>query len=123
MVLTGGQRDGKRTLPVYDVYGLNEPVLGDEPRRLAETLGVTWDEHDSEYRGHYFEASGEPFGGGRLLLQSNDLRDSSGPYLQLSAFPESRFLLYVNECARPDEVRARLAGLPQWRFLRRQVVD
>jgi hypothetical protein len=110
-------------LPIYDVYGLSEPVLGDEPRRLAETLGVSWEEHDSEYRGHYFEASGQPFGGGRLVLQSNDLHDGSGSYLQLSAFPESRFLLYVNESGRPDEVRGRLAGLPQWRFLRRQVVD
>jgi hypothetical protein len=61
--------------------------------------------------------------GGRLLLQANDLQDDSGGYLQLPDFPEYRFLLFVDEAARPDAVRARLAGLSQWRFLRRRELD
>jgi hypothetical protein len=108
---------------IYDVYGLSEPVLGNELLRLAEALGVAWEEHDSDYRGIYFLASGQPFGGGRLLVQANDLRDEAGSYLQLPAFPQYRFLLFVNRCARADEVRARLRTLPQWRFLQRQVLD
>ena len=106
---------------IYDVYGLREPALGNEPTRLAEALGVAWEDHDSDYRGTYYIASWPS--GGRLVLQANDLRDSSGGYLQLPDFPQYRFLLFVNECPRPEEIRSRLASLPHWRFLNRRVLD
>ena len=59
----------------------------------------------------------------KAFLQANGLRDSSGEYLQLPDFPQYRFLLFVNECPRPDEVRSRLTSLPQWRFLNRRELD
>jgi hypothetical protein len=57
-----------------------------------------------------------------LVLQGNDLRSAKGGYLQLRDFPESRYLLFVNDCGNPDKVRIQLAALPQWRFLRRRVL-
>jgi hypothetical protein len=107
---------------IYDVYGLAEPTLGREPARLAEILGVAWEERDSDYRGRYFQAP-ESSGGGRLLLQANDLRDETGDYLQLPDFPDYRYLLFVDESMRPDDVKSRLAGLSHWRFLRRREVE
>jgi hypothetical protein len=108
---------------IYDVYGLGEPVLGEEVGRLAEVLGVVWEAHISDYRGSYFTATGQQFGDGNFVLQANDLRDSAGTYLQLKDFPESRFLLFVNDFDNADGIRARLTALPQWRFLRRRVLD
>jgi hypothetical protein len=108
---------------IYDVYGLSEPVLGEETDRLAKVLGVVWEAHTSDYRGSYFTASGQPLGGGGFVVQANDLRDSTGAYLQLKDFPESRFLLFVNDFGNADEIRARLTALPQWRFLRRRMLD
>ena len=108
---------------IYDVYGLSEPSLGDQPARLAEALGVVWQEHESDYRGVYFAARDQAPGRGKLRLQSNDLRDSSGGYHQLPDFSEYRYLLFVDKFDRPDDVRARLAPLPQWRFLYRSVVE
>ncbi|WP_433363230.1 hypothetical protein ACQPZX_31740 [Actinoplanes sp. CA-142083] len=107
---------------IYDVYGFVEPSLGDQPDRLAEALGVEWQLHDSDYRGVHYAAPGPPPGGGKLRLQSNDLHDSAGDYHQLPDFPAYRYLLYVDKSASPDEIRSRLASLPQWRFLYRRVV-
>jgi hypothetical protein len=125
MVLTGpGQtRTGNGVPLIYDVYGLAEPTLGGEPARLAEALGITWEDRVSDYRGRYFQAQGPAGAGGQLLLQANDLRDDTGDYLQLPDYPDYRYLLFVNESQRPDEVRTLLAGLPQWRFLRRRELD
>lgn len=108
---------------IYDVYGFGDPSLGDQPGRLAEALGVVWEERESDYLGVYFAARGQTPGGGRLKLQSNDLKDSSGDYHQLPDFPEYRYLLFVDKFENPDDVRARLAPMPQWRFLYRSVVD
>ena len=107
---------------IFDVYGFGEPSLGDQPRRLAEALGVTWQEHDSDYRGVTFTARDTAAGRGKLRLQSNDLTDAGGDYHQLPDFPEYRYLLFVDKFDNPDDVRGRLAGLPQWRFLYRSVV-
>jgi hypothetical protein len=107
---------------IFDVYGFGEPSLGDQPDRLAEALGVTWREHDSDYRGVTFTARGDA-GSGKIRLQSNDLSDAEGDYHQLPDFPEYRYLLFVDKFDNPDDVRARLAGLPQWRFLYRSVVE
>jgi hypothetical protein len=125
MVLTdpGETRMGHGVAQIYDVYGLAEATLGGEPTRLAEALEIEWETRDSDYRGRYFQSPGPPNSGGRLLLQANDLRDDSGGYLQVPDFPEFRYLLFVDEAAQPDEVRARLAGLPQWKFLRRRELD
>jgi hypothetical protein len=73
---------------IYDVYGLPEPALGNEPSRLAEALGVAWEEHDSDHRGAYFIAPVSSFGGGRLVLQANDLRDGSRDAAARRAPPE-----------------------------------
>ena len=108
---------------IYDVYGFVEPSLGDQPDRLADALGVVWQLHESDYRGVYYAAPGPDPGGGKLRLQSNDLRDNGGEYHQLPDFPEYRYLLFVNKSGRPDEIRARLTSLPQWRFLFRRTVD
>lgn len=108
---------------IYDVYGLRESNLGDQPDRLAQALDVVWQEHESDYRGIYFAARGQAPGHGKLRLQSNDLRDSSGDYHQLPDFPEYRYLLFVDKFDRPDDVRARLAPLEQWQFLYRSVVE
>lgn len=62
-------------------------------------------------------------GRGKLRLQSNDLTDAGGDYHQLPDFPEYRYLLFVDKFDNPDDVRGRLAGLPQWRFLYRSVVE
>ncbi|MFC0006775.1 hypothetical protein [Micromonospora siamensis] len=105
---------------VYDVYGLRSRELGDQLDQLAAALDVRWEERHSEYRGVYHHA---PVGDGEFLVQSNDLRDESGSYLQLPNFPEHRFLLFVNEHDSPDDVRRRLGGLPQWEFLRRRTLD
>lgn len=125
MVLTGpGLNEWKTGVPfIYDVYGLAKPTLGNEPALLAEALGVTWEQRRSDYRGEYFQAQGPAPIGGRLVLQSNDLRDETGEYLQLPDFPDHRFLLFVNKSQQPDEVRQRLAGLPQWALLRRRELD
>ncbi|AGZ38515.1 hypothetical protein [Actinoplanes friuliensis] len=104
---------------IYDVYGYGEPGLGDQPQRLAEALGVEWALHESDYRGSYRAAR---IGTGKLRLQSNDLRDGEDRYHQEPGFPECRYLLFVDKSDRPDEVRSRLASLPQWRFLYRSVV-
>jgi hypothetical protein len=108
---------------IYDVYGFGEPDLDDQPDRLADALGVVWKQHESDYRGIYFAARGQAPDQGKLTLQSNDLRDSSGAYHQLPDFPEYRYLLFVDKFERPDDVRARLTPLPQWRFLYRSVVE
>lgn len=108
---------------IYDVYGLGEAILREEADRLAEVLGVQWEARSSDYRGSYYTAPGGQLGGGSFVLQANDLSDSAGPYLQLKDFPESRFLLFVNDFDNADELRGRLAALPQWRFLRRRVLD
>jgi hypothetical protein len=108
---------------IYDVYGFGERSLGDQPDLLAEALGVVWEEHESDYRGVHFVARGQAPGDGKLRLQSNDLRDSSGEYHQLPDFPEYRYLLFVDKFERPDDVRARLEPLQQWRFLYRSVVE
>jgi hypothetical protein len=105
---------------IFDVYGFGEPSLGNEPDRLAEALGVVWQKYDSEYRGVTFTARQA---GGKLRLQSNDLHDDGGDYHQLPDFPEYRYLLFVDKFRDPDDVRVRLAPLPQWRFLYRSVVD
>ncbi|MGK5680248.1 hypothetical protein [Actinoplanes sp. URMC 104] len=107
---------------IYDVYGYGEPTLDDQPGRLAEALGVEWITHESDYRGIYFAARPRT-GAGKLRLQSNDLRDGDAEYHQEPDFPEYRYLLFVDKFDRPDEVRARLASLPQWRFLYRSVVE
>lgn len=106
---------------IYDVYGFVEPVLGDQPGELAEALEVEWSTHESDYRGVYFAARPRT-GRGKLRLQSNDLRDGDDGYLQEPDFPAYRYLLFVDRFEQPDQVRARLAGLPQWRFLYRSVV-
>ena len=107
---------------IYDVYGYDEPSLGDQPSELAEALGVQWAEHESDYRGVYFAARPQS-GTGKLRLQSNDLRDGNDEYFQEPDFPEYRYLLFVDKFDRPDEVRTKLASLPQWRFLYRSVVE
>jgi hypothetical protein len=107
---------------IYDVYGYAEPSLGDQPGRLAEALGVDWVGHESDYRGIYFAARPRT-GAGKLRLQSNDLRDGDDEYHQEPDFPEYRYLLFVDKFDHPDEVRSKLAQLPQWRFLYRSVVD
>ncbi|GAA2640087.1 hypothetical protein [Paractinoplanes durhamensis] len=107
---------------IYDVYGYGEPVLGDQPGRLAEALGVGWVEHDSDYRGRYLAARPQA-GAGKLRLQSNDLRDGDYEYFQEPDFPDCRYLLFVDGFDRPDEVRTKLAPLTQWRFLCRSVVE
>lgn len=107
---------------IYDVYGYGEPSLGDQLHRLAEALGVEWVEHESDYRGVHFAAR-PPTGAGKLRLQSNDLRDGDEEYYQEPGFPEYRYLLYVDKVDRPDEVRTKLAPLPQWRLLDRRVVE
>lgn len=107
---------------IYDVYGYGEPSLGDQPGRLAEALGVQWVGHESDYRGVYFAARPRT-GAGKLRLQSNDLRDGDDEYYQEPDFPEYRYLLFVDKFDRPDEVRTKLAPLPQWRFLYRSVVE
>ena len=56
-------------------------------------------------------------------LQSNDLRDGDDEYYQEPDFPGYRYLLFVDKFDRPDDVRTRLAPLPQWRFLCRSVVE
>ncbi|GAA0452646.1 hypothetical protein Ade02nite_00640 [Paractinoplanes deccanensis] len=94
----------------------------DQPGRLAEALGVEWVRHESDYRGVYFAAR-PPAGNGKLRLQSNDLRDGDEAYYQEPDFPEYRYLLFVDKFDRPDEVRGKLAALPQWRFLYRSVVE
>jgi hypothetical protein len=107
---------------IYDVYGYGEPSLGDQPAKLAEALGVDWVRHESDYRGSYFAA--RPLtGGGKLRLQSNDLRDGDEEYHQEPDFPEYRYLLFVDKFDRPDEVRTKLTPLPQWRLLYRSVVE
>lgn len=108
---------------IYDVYGFSEPSLGDQPDLLADALGVAWVKHESDYRGVHLSARGQAPGDGKLTLQSNDLRDSAGEYHQLPDFAEYRYLLFVDKFERPDEVRARLASLPQWHFLYRSVVE
>jgi hypothetical protein len=107
---------------IYDVYGYGEPSLGDQPGKLAEALGVEWAMHESDYRGTYFAARPRT-GAGKLRLQSNDLRDGDDEYYQEPDFPEYRYLLFVDKFDRPDEVRTKLAPLPQWRFLYRSVVE
>jgi hypothetical protein len=107
---------------IYDVYGYAEPDLDDQPGELAEALGVQWVMHESDYRGVYFAAR-PSVGAGKLRLQSNDLRDGDEEYLQEPDFPEYRYLLFVDKFDRPDELRAKLAPLPRWRFLYRSVVD
>jgi hypothetical protein len=77
--------------------------------------------HESDYRGIYFAA--RPRTGGKLRLQSNDLRDGDDEYYQEADLPEYRYLLFVDKFDRPDEVRTKLAPLPQWRFLYRSVVE
>ncbi|MFC7272917.1 hypothetical protein ACFQS1_02895 [Paractinoplanes rhizophilus] len=108
---------------IFDVYGFGEPDLGEQPDRLAEVLGVRWRLHESDYRGVYYAAAGPAPGGGKLRLQSNDLRDRNGEYHQLPDFPEYRYLLFVDKAERPDEIRSRIASLPHWRFLLRRRVD
>ena len=115
--------NGIRLALIYDVYGFDGPSLGDEPVRLAELFDVSWEQRDSDYRGGYFAATGGSVGGGRLLLQANDLRDDAGDYLQLPQFPEARFLLFVDEAMDPDDVQARLSARPQWRLLQRRELD
>ncbi|MEV4707893.1 hypothetical protein [Actinoplanes sp. NPDC049316] len=107
---------------IYDVYGYSEPSLGEQPSKLAEALGVEWVLHESDYRGMYYAARARS-GSGKLRLQSNDLRDGDNEYHQEPGFPEYRYLLFVNKFDRPDEVRARLAQLPQWEFLDRRIVE
>jgi hypothetical protein len=106
---------------IYDVYGYGEPSLGDQPDRLAEALSVKWVLHESDYLGVYFAASPRT-GAGDLRLQSNDLRDGDDEYHQEPDFPDYRYLLFVDQFDRPDDVRTKLAALPQWRFLYRSVV-
>jgi hypothetical protein len=108
---------------IYDVYGYGEPSLGDQPAKLAEALGVEWVLHESDYRGFHFAARPSTGGRGKLRLQSNDLRDGDDEYYQEPDFPEYRYLLFVDKFEHPDEVRAKLAPLPQWRFLYRSVVE
>jgi hypothetical protein len=107
---------------IYDVYGYGEPSLGDQPGLLAEALGVEWTMRESDYRGSYLAARPRS-GAGELLLQSNDLLDGDDAYFQEPDYPEYRYLLYVDRFDRPDEVRSKLAPLPQWRFLSRSVVE
>lgn len=72
--------------------------------------------------GGYFAAR-PGTGAGELRVQSNDLRDGDDEYYQELDFPEYRYLLFVDKFDRPDEVRTKLATLPQWRFLYRSVVE
>ena len=108
---------------VYDVYGFREASLGDQPDLLADALGVVWELHESDYRGMYLLARSPGDGGGTLILQSNDLHDSAGEYLQLPDFPQYRYLLFVNRVERPDEVGARLVPLAQWHLLEPSVTE
>jgi hypothetical protein len=105
---------------IYDVYGLGGATLDGEARRLAVTLDVDWQRHDSDYRGVYDRASAARFGGGDFVLQANRLPDDE---LQLPDHPEYELLLFVNRCPGADKVRARMASVPPWEFVRREVLD
>jgi hypothetical protein len=98
-----------------EIYGYTGADLGDQAERLARALQVEWVEHQSDYRGAYLMARPRS-GTGRLRLQSNDLRDAGGEYLQDPSHPECRYLLFVDNFENLDEVRNRLAALPQWQL-------
>ncbi|GAA4225051.1 hypothetical protein GCM10022254_06080 [Actinomadura meridiana] len=111
-------------MAIYDLYGTRVESLDQLLGPLSVVLGITWEERESDYRGVYHRASAVAYGGKDLVLQSNRLTDEDGDYFQVPEYPDYGLLLFVNRCTGADEVRDRLAaGLPEWAFLRRKIID
>lgn len=96
--------------------GLDE-VAGDEERRTV----VTWvNAQIALHAGNEFVVTSRPHGYRSAFVDAT----ATVQVLPFTpAQPEYRYLVFVDKFDRPDEVRAKLAPLPQWRFLYRGVVE
>jgi len=105
----------------YDLYGSRTLTAGELSARLAESLGLQFEERESLYRGVYHHArdpAGEEF-----EVQPNDVPgDDGGTEPMDDRFADYAVLLYVNAVERGDELRDLLDRVPGLVFLRRDTV-
>ena len=80
----------------------------EEARDLVERAGISLQEHESEYhRGPYFAKRG-------IGRENFQLKLNLDPYEDVpneDEFPTSRFLLYINNTTRSDELRKKFSDL------------
>lgn len=93
-----------------DVYG--SPLALEPALRKAEAaLGVSFEPHESLYRGGGYYRSGDSF-----VLQCNAELDDE---LAEPEFPNAVTVLYVSQVPDPDAVRSQLEGSGGFSHLRR----
>ena len=90
-------------MAIYDLYEVKASSL-EEARKFVEQAGLSLEERESGYhRGPYFAC-------GEMGQENFELKINLDPYEDTpneDDFPNSKFLLYINNTARSDELKMR----------------
>lgn len=87
----------------YDIYDVRAESLADARQRIEEALRIGFTECDSYYHGGTYYRAGDVE---KFMLKLN--LDPIEPGLCELEFPDARFLLYVDESRRPEQLRVML---------------
>ena len=100
-----------RLRKTFDLYG--SPLALETALREAEAaLGISFEPHESSYRGGDYYRSSESF-----ILQRNAELDDE---LAEPEFPNAATVLYVSQVADPDVIRKQLVATGSFNHLRRE---
>jgi hypothetical protein len=93
-------------MTVYDTYGTSTHTVVELAQLVADQLGLSFVEHESDYRGVYLMADAAPY---RIELQPNAIPgDDNQDDLYDSDYPEIQTLLLITG---PDRDNALTANL------------
>jgi hypothetical protein len=105
---------------MYDLYGAEDRSVHELGRAVGAALGVQFALHDSDYMGgEYLLYTGA--GGEKFIIQTNQIEDEDGAYMQEPDFPDCKTVLLVERTLQGDIYRAQLDSVSGLRFLRRQI--
>ena len=107
---SAGREERSRPMSTSDVYGSSlalEPAL----REAEAALGISFEPHESSYRGGDYYRCTESF-----VLQRNAELDDE---LAEPEFPSAATILYVSQVADPDAVRRQLESSGGFSHLKR----
>ncbi|CAM5352388.1 hypothetical protein MAUB1S_06080 [Mycolicibacterium aubagnense] len=92
-------------MAIYDLYGIEAESLDDAKMLLEGLLEISFEGRESLFHGEYYAARGES-------AESFMLKENRDPFEDVPVeddFPDSKFLLYVDETNRSNELRDALA--------------
>jgi len=96
-------------MTVYDTYGTSTRTVVELAQLLADQLGLSFVEQDSDYRGVYFIADAGPY---RIEVQPNTIPgDDDQDDLYDPAHPEIQTLLLVTGPDRDNALNANLNSI------------